>query len=206
MQALVAGRDDAPAGIGGAAGIAVAWAGARLIVHLAFQDAWVPVSASPSVPVLLFALAVSLMTALLFGIVPAWITSRADPMDAMRGSTRTAASMVGRQDVLRRTRAGLAVQARTHVVVSMVEQAGDRLYHTAFLLSDRGTITGRYRKTHLDEGERRWAAAGDDLPVFETPLGRIAQVEDIAPVAVFFASADSQWITGETLRVAGGLA
>jgi 3-oxoacyl-[acyl-carrier protein] reductase len=38
-----------------------------------------------------------------------------------------------------------------------------------------------------------------------TPLGRIGQVEDIAPAAVFFASADSQWITGETLRIAGGL-
>jgi 3-oxoacyl-[acyl-carrier protein] reductase len=38
-----------------------------------------------------------------------------------------------------------------------------------------------------------------------TPLGRIGQVEDIAPAAVFFASSDSQWITGETLRIAGGL-
>ena len=38
-----------------------------------------------------------------------------------------------------------------------------------------------------------------------TPLGRIGQVDDIAPAAVFFASADSAWITGETLRIAGGL-
>jgi 3-oxoacyl-[acyl-carrier protein] reductase len=30
-------------------------------------------------------------------------------------------------------------------------------------------------------------------------------VEDIAPAAVFFASTDSAWITGETLRIAGGL-
>lgn len=39
----------------------------------------------------------------------------------------------------------------------------------------------------------------------QTPLGRVGQVEDIAPAAVFFASADSAWITGETLRIAGGL-
>src|SRR5213082_2774425 len=39
----------------------------------------------------------------------------------------------------------------------------------------------------------------------QTPLGRIGQTEDIAPAAVFFASDDSKWITGETLRVAGGL-
>ncbi len=39
----------------------------------------------------------------------------------------------------------------------------------------------------------------------QTPLGRIGQPEDIAPAAVFFASADSAWITGETLKIAGGL-
>jgi len=38
-----------------------------------------------------------------------------------------------------------------------------------------------------------------------TPLGRIGQPEDIAPAAVFLASADSGWITGETLFIAGGL-
>ncbi|HZY63649.1 MAG TPA: glucose 1-dehydrogenase [Edaphobacter sp.] len=38
-----------------------------------------------------------------------------------------------------------------------------------------------------------------------TPLGRIGQVEDISPAAVFFASPESSWITGETLMVAGGL-
>jgi 3-oxoacyl-[acyl-carrier protein] reductase len=39
----------------------------------------------------------------------------------------------------------------------------------------------------------------------QTPLGRIGQPGDIAPTAVFLASSDSAWITGETLRVAGGL-
>ena len=39
----------------------------------------------------------------------------------------------------------------------------------------------------------------------QTPLGRIGQTDDIAPAAVFFASEDSKWITGETLIVAGGL-
>jgi len=39
----------------------------------------------------------------------------------------------------------------------------------------------------------------------QTPLGRIGQPDDIAPAAVFFASADSSWITGETLTISGGL-
>ncbi len=37
-----------------------------------------------------------------------------------------------------------------------------------------------------------------------TPLGRIAQPEDIARAAVFFASDDAGWVTGQTLIVAGG--
>jgi 3-oxoacyl-[acyl-carrier protein] reductase len=39
----------------------------------------------------------------------------------------------------------------------------------------------------------------------QTPLGRIAQPEDIAPIAVFLASQDSGWMTGETLLASGGL-
>lgn len=39
----------------------------------------------------------------------------------------------------------------------------------------------------------------------QTPLGRIAQPDDIAPIAVFLASADSGWLTGEILLASGGL-
>jgi len=39
----------------------------------------------------------------------------------------------------------------------------------------------------------------------QTPLGRVGQTDDISPAAVFFASDDSKWITGETLLIAGGL-
>src|SRR5205807_2091270 len=38
----------------------------------------------------------------------------------------------------------------------------------------------------------------------QTPLGRIGQPEDVAPAAVFFASSDTAWITGETLYISGG--
>jgi 3-oxoacyl-[acyl-carrier protein] reductase len=39
----------------------------------------------------------------------------------------------------------------------------------------------------------------------EAPLGRTGQPEDIAPIAVFLASQDSGWLTGETLLASGGL-
>ena len=78
--------------IGGAAGVAVAWAGARLILYLAFHSAeqftWLPVQASPSTPVLIFTLGVSVLTGAIFGIAPAWMTSRAEPVEALRGANR----------------------------------------------------------------------------------------------------------------------
>ncbi|MGH9696186.1 MAG: SDR family NAD(P)-dependent oxidoreductase [Bryobacteraceae bacterium] len=58
------------------------------------------------------------------------------------------------------------------------------------------------------EGVHASGIIGSDLQTqFEkqTPLGRIAQPEDIAPIAVFLASADSGWLTGETLLASGGL-
>jgi 3-oxoacyl-[acyl-carrier protein] reductase len=50
-------------------------------------------------------------------------------------------------------------------------------------------------------------ASGDFRKQIEsqTPLGRIGQPQDIAPAAVFLASTDSAWITGETLYISGGL-
>ena len=56
-----------------------------------------------------------------------------------------------------------------------------------------------------------WRAAGlaeSDLRKqveAQTPLGRIGQPADIAPAVVFLASADTAWVTGETLVIAGGM-
>src|SRR5262245_20052096 len=58
------------------------------------------------------------------------------------------------------------------------------------------------------EGLRRAGIAESDFRKTveaQTPLGRIGQPDDIAPAAVFLASSDSSWITGETLTISGGL-
>jgi 3-oxoacyl-[acyl-carrier protein] reductase len=58
------------------------------------------------------------------------------------------------------------------------------------------------------EGTHAMGVIGGDLEkqfVALTPLGRTGQPEDVAPVAVFLASDESRWITGETLVVSGGL-
>jgi predicted permease len=76
--------------LGGLAGLAVAYAGTRTILSLAFPDSpQIPIEASPSLPVLGFAFLLSLVTGIIFGIVPAWITSHSDPAEALRGVNRS---------------------------------------------------------------------------------------------------------------------
>jgi predicted permease len=79
--------------LGGAAGLAIAFAGTRLILYFAFSVpegfASVPISPSPSVPVLLFAFTISLITGVAFGLAPAWMTARVDPIEALRGINRS---------------------------------------------------------------------------------------------------------------------
>jgi len=81
------------AGMGGVLGIGVAYAGTRLILHLAFQlggrNNYVPIDAAPSWPIMLFTLGISVLTGIVFGIAPAWMTSHTDPADALRGAGRT---------------------------------------------------------------------------------------------------------------------
>jgi 3-oxoacyl-[acyl-carrier protein] reductase len=58
------------------------------------------------------------------------------------------------------------------------------------------------------EGTHAMGVIGNEFEkqlVAQTPLGRTGQPSDIAPVAVFLASDDSRWITGDTLAVSGGL-
>jgi len=75
---------------GGVIGIVVAYLGARTILNLAFPDATqLPIHASPSPVVLGFAFLLSLITGIVFGIVPAWISSHSDPAEALRGLNRS---------------------------------------------------------------------------------------------------------------------
>ena len=76
--------------IGGAAGLAIAYASSQMILALAFPHARnMPVQASPSLPVLGFAFLVSLLTGIIFGIVPAWLSSKTGAEEALRGGNRS---------------------------------------------------------------------------------------------------------------------
>jgi predicted permease len=75
--------------VGGVAGITLAFAGTQTILGLAFRGAtYVPINAYPSGTTLAFGFAASLFTGVIFSSVPAWIGSRAQPAEALRGAGR----------------------------------------------------------------------------------------------------------------------
>jgi predicted permease len=75
--------------LGGAAGLAVAYWGTQIILALAFRGAhYVPIETAPSLPVLGFAALLSLLTSVIFASAPAWISSKADAGEALRGAQR----------------------------------------------------------------------------------------------------------------------
>jgi len=74
---------------GGIAGLLVAIGAARLLLALAFHNAhFLPISTAPSFVVLAFALGLALVTGITFGAAPAWLATRTDPAEALRGSGR----------------------------------------------------------------------------------------------------------------------
>jgi predicted permease len=76
--------------MGGAAGLLVAYLGTSTLLLIAFRGAhYVPINATPSLTVLGFAFLLSLLTGVVFGAAPAWITSHSDPAEALRGAGRS---------------------------------------------------------------------------------------------------------------------
>ena len=79
-------------GLGGLLGLAVSYVGAKALLALAFPDRLnMPVAASPSPLVIGFAIALSLVTGVLFGLAPALMAARTHPAEALRSNARTTA-------------------------------------------------------------------------------------------------------------------
>ncbi len=119
--------------MGGAGGVLVACLGVKVMVALAFRSAhYVPIDATPSLAMLGFAFGVSLLTGLLFGTAPAWLTSKAQPADALRGANRS-------------TRDGASLSQKSLVVVQATL--------SVVLLSGAGLLTRSLQKMeHQDFG------------------------------------------------------
>jgi putative ABC transport system permease protein len=188
------------AAMGGALGIAVAYAGTRLILRLAFENGgpnnYVPISATPSLPVLLFTLAISVLTGIIFGIAPAWVTSNADPVEALRGANR---SVGGGRSWAQRSL--VIAQGAVSVVLlsaaALLGQSLRNLQHQDFGFETQGRYLasinphlGNYKLEQLD-------------PLFRQINDRLREIPGVRMVtaALYAPMSGDSWNTG--IRVEG---
>jgi predicted permease len=125
---------------GGIVGLLVAMAAARLLLALAFHNShFLPISVAPSLMVLAFAFALALLTGIIFGATPAWLATRTDPAEALRGSGR---GTKDRSSFARK--ALLVVQATLSVVLvagaTMLARSLNKLEHQDFGFRVQGRV------------------------------------------------------------------
>ena len=187
--------------IGGAAGVAVAWAGARLILFLAFhmveRSTWIPVQATPSTLVLLFALAVSLLTGAIFGMVPAWMTSHAEPLQVMRGANREVGG-----DRHWTQKALVIVQAALSLVLlsaaAMLGGSLGNLEHQNFGFDPDGRYLVRLNSSTLSNYKQEQL-----VPLFRAVQDQLSAIPGVRSVgsATYAPMSGAQW--GNDIRVQG---
>jgi predicted permease len=125
---------------GGIFSLLVAIAAARLLLALAFHSShFLPISTAPSLVVLAFAFGLALVTGIIFGAAPAWLATRTDPAEALRGSGRGTRdrSSFARQALL-------IVQASLSVVLvagaTMLARSLNKLEHQDFGYQVQGRV------------------------------------------------------------------
>jgi 3-oxoacyl-[acyl-carrier protein] reductase len=118
-------------------------------------------------------------------------------MNGNGGSVINISSIVGQMPVETASVYSATKAAVDAITVALSKELGPRKIRVNSL--NPGMVeTEGFRTAGLSESDLRKQVEAT------TPLGRIAQPEDIARTAVFFASDDAGWVTGQTLVLAGG--
>jgi len=181
---------------GGIVGLLVAMAAARLLLALAFHSShFLPISTAPSLVVLAFAFALALVTGIIFGAAPAWLATRTDPAEALRGSGR------GTQDRSSFARkALLVVQATLSVVLvagaTMLARSLNKLEHQDFGFQVQNRVEVNMNRPPATYTQPQLASLYRQL---EDHLSRIPGVQG-AGLALYNPLTDN-W--GELIMVAG---
>jgi predicted permease len=121
---------------GGIAALGVAYLGARAILSIAFQGTLLtpitPLDATPSPTILAFAFAISLATGILFGIAPAWIYSNSQPIDSIRGASRStsdSSSLPQRLLIIFQASLSLVLLSTAGLLISSLRQLEHQDFH-----------------------------------------------------------------------------
>jgi predicted permease len=183
--------------IGGAlAGLIVSVAASRLLLSLAFAGAsLLPIDTMPSPLVLAFASSLALVTGLLFGTAPAWLATRTDPIEALRGSGRTAGD---RASFARK--ALLVVQATLSVVLvagsTMLGRSLGNLEGQDFGFNRNGRVL-------VSVGRPSASITGERLTAFYRDLeGRLERIPGVQSAGLaLYNPLTNNW--GEGILIAG---
>ena len=181
---------------GGIAGLVVAVAAARLLLALAFAGAtFLPIDTRPAPIVLLFAFGLALLTGVIFGAAPAWLATRTNPIDALRGAGRS----TGDHSSFAR-RALLIVQATLSVVLvagsTMLARSLGNLQSQDFGFEIPGRVLVQLNRPPADYAPQKLAALYRNI---EERINRIPGVRG-SGLALYNPLTDN-W--GELVLVAG---
>jgi predicted permease len=181
---------------GGIVGLLVAMAAARLLLALAFRSShFLPISTVPSPIVLVFAFGLALLTGVIFGAAPAWLATRTDPAEALRGSGRGTRD---RSSFARK--ALLVVQATLSVVLvagaTMLARSLNKLEHQDFGYQVQGRVEVDMNNPPASYTQPKLAALYRQL---EEQLNRLPGVQG-SGLAMYNPLTDN-W--GELIMVAG---
>ena len=183
---------------GAAAGIGVAYAGAKFILHLALTepDSWVPVDGAPSTPVLLFALGISVITGVIFGIAPAWMVSQADPIEALRGVNRS----LGRNSHWPQKTLVIGQAAISLVLLSAAAMLGQSLRNRE--RQNLGFDTGGRYLVPVDPKDSGYKQE-QLLPLFRKIEDRLRAIPGVRMAGSVLEAPMSGWVLTHDIRIEG---
>ncbi|MGE5243160.1 MAG: ABC transporter permease [Betaproteobacteria bacterium] len=183
--------------LGGAAGLVLARYASRAMLLIAFRGATVvPISTSPSIPILIFTFLIALATGVVFGVGPAWMASRADPADALRGAGRTTRDTSAfSQKALVVVQAALSLMLLT--MAGLLTRSLQNLENQSYGFERQGRLVVRINPASAGYTQERLTGLYERL---EAGLARIPGVVN-ASLALYTAQQGNNW--GESVYIAG---
>ncbi|HEY6466602.1 MAG TPA: ABC transporter permease [Candidatus Acidoferrales bacterium] len=188
---------------GAVAGIGVAYAGAKLILRLAFGSPgnWIPVNATPSTAVLLFALGVALITGIVFGMAPAWMTSHAEPVEALRGANRITGRSRGIFGAAGAQKTLVIVQAALSLVLltgaALLGESLRNMEHSNYGFDTSGRYLASIDPKISDYKQEHLA------PLFNEIEEHLRAIPGVRAVGAVLEAPQVGWVPGHDIRIDG---